>query len=99
MIHSLVFSVWTSTLSLKDLEAESVSEEDANQESEPNTESQKTKLWNGSEENTMVLSITDSCSLFKYSYFKQIIKKKKLLFLYKNIININVTILNKVFHL
>jgi hypothetical protein len=36
-----------------------VLEEDANQELELNTESQKIKLWNGSEENMMVLSITE----------------------------------------
>jgi hypothetical protein len=67
MIHLPVFSVWTFTLSLKDLEAELVLEEDANQELEPNTESQKIKPWNGSEENMMVPSITDSSNLFKYS--------------------------------
>ena len=51
MIHSPVFSVWTSTLSLKDPEAELVLEEDANQELVLNTEFQKMKPWNGSEEN------------------------------------------------
>ena len=59
MIHSLVFSVWTSTLFLKDQEVELVLEEDVNQELELNTESPKMKLWNGSEENMMVQSITD----------------------------------------
>ena len=59
MIHSPVFSVWTSTLSLKDPEAELALEEDANQELVLNTEFQKMKPWNGSEENTMVPSITD----------------------------------------
>jgi len=74
MIHSLVFSAWTSTWFSKDQEAESVSEEDANPESEPNTESQRIKPCNGSEENTMVPSTTDSSSLFKlyrfFSFFK-----------------------------
>jgi hypothetical protein len=65
MIHLPVFSVWTFMSSSKGQEAELDSEEDVNQESEPNTESQKIKLWNGSEENMMVLSITDHCNLFK----------------------------------
>jgi hypothetical protein len=65
MIHLPVFSVWTSTSSLKDQEAELVFEEDVNQELELNTEFPKMKLWNGSEENMMVLSITDYCNLFK----------------------------------
>ena len=59
MIHSPVFSVWTSTSSLRDQEAELASEEDANQESEPSIESQRKKLWNGSEENMMVPFTTD----------------------------------------
>lgn len=59
MIHSPVFSVWTFTLSLKDQEAELVSEEDANPELEPSTEFQKMTPWNGSEENMMVLFTTD----------------------------------------
>jgi type II secretory pathway component HofQ len=54
MIHLPVFSVWTSTSSLKDQEAELVSEEDVNRELERNTESQKIKLCNGLEENMMV---------------------------------------------
>jgi hypothetical protein len=52
-------------LSLKDQEAELALEEDANRELELNTESQKIKLWNGSEENMMVPSITDRRYLFK----------------------------------
>ena len=60
MIHLPVFSVWTSTSSLKDQEAELVLEEDANQKLELNTESPKMKPWNGSEENMMVLSTTDN---------------------------------------
>ncbi len=60
MIHSLVFSVWTFTLFLKDQEAELVLEEDVNQELVLNIEFLKIKLWNGSEENMMELSITDS---------------------------------------
>jgi hypothetical protein len=67
MIHLPVFSVWTSTLSLKDPEAELVLEEDVNQELELNTESPKMKLWNGSEENMMEPSITDKIYLFKQS--------------------------------
>ena len=72
MIQLLVFSVWTFTLSLKDLEAELVLEEDANQELELNIESLKIKLWNGSEENMMELFITDSCSYYLnfYNFFK-----------------------------
>jgi len=65
MIHLPVFSVWTFTSSSKDQEAESVSEEDANPELEPSTESQRTTPWNGSEENTTVPSITDQFILFK----------------------------------
>ena len=42
MIHLPVFSVWTSTSSLKDQEAELVSEDDAKAESVLSTESQKT---------------------------------------------------------
>ncbi len=60
MIHSLVFLVWTFTLFLKDQEAELVLEEDVNQELVLNIEFLKIKLWNGSEENMMELSITDS---------------------------------------
>jgi hypothetical protein len=71
MIHSPVFSVWTSTSSLKDPEAGLVLEEDVNQELELNTESPKMKLWNGSEENMMVPSTTDSIttrSLHRHTY-------------------------------
>ena len=68
MIHSLVFSVWTSMLFLKDQEVELVLEEDANQELVLNTESPKTKLWNGSEENMMVPFIIDSIRSFTYTY-------------------------------
>ncbi len=60
MIHSPVFSVWTSTSSSRDPEAESASEEDASQELEPSTESQRKNQWNGSEENTTVPYTTDS---------------------------------------
>ena len=88
MIHSPVFSVWTSTLFLKDLEAELVLEEDANQESEPNTESQKIKLWNGSEENMMVLSTTDICYLFKTYLFHSYFLDYQI-FLYKLYQNLN----------
>ncbi len=56
-------------LSLKDPEAELVLEEDVNQESELSTESQKIKLWNGSEENMMALSTTDSCSYYLNFYY------------------------------
>ncbi len=59
MIHSLVFSVWISTLSLSALEAELVLEKDANPQLEPSTEFQKKMPFNGSRENTMVLSTTD----------------------------------------
>ena len=62
MIHSPVFSVWTFTSFLKDQEAELVSEEDANQESEPSTEFQRMKPWNGSEEN-MTVPFTTDCNL------------------------------------
>jgi hypothetical protein len=60
MIHSPVFSVWTFTLSLKDQEAELVSEEDANPELEPSTEFPRMTQWNGSDANTMVPFTTDS---------------------------------------
>ena len=60
MIPSPVFSVWISTSFSREQAAELVSEEDANPPSEQNTESPKTKLWNGSEENSMELSTTDS---------------------------------------
>ena len=59
MIPSLVFSVWISTLSLSALEAELVLEEDANPQLEPSTEFQRKMPFNGSRENTMVLSTTD----------------------------------------
>jgi hypothetical protein len=59
MIPSLVFSVWISTLSLSALEAELVLEEDANPQLEPSTEFQRKMQFNGSRENTMVLSTTD----------------------------------------
>ena len=59
MIHLPVFSVWTFTLFLKDQEAELVLEEDVNPELELNTEFQKKKLWNGSEENMMEPFTTD----------------------------------------
>jgi len=54
MTHSPVFSVWTSTSSLKDPEAESALEEDVNPESVPSTEFRKIKQCNGLEENTTV---------------------------------------------
>ena len=60
MIPLPVFSVWISTSFSREQAAELVSEEDANPPSEQNTESPKTKLWNGSEENSMELSTTDS---------------------------------------
>lgn len=59
MIPSLVFSVWTFTLSSRDPEAESVSEEDAKLLLDINTKFPRMKLWNGSRENTMVPSTTD----------------------------------------
>ena len=65
MIHSLVFSVWISTLSLKDQEVELGLEEDVKAESEPNIESANNKLCNGSRRNTMELSITDLYRIFK----------------------------------
>lgn len=64
MTHSQVFSVWTSMLSLRDQEAELVLEEDAKAESVQNTESQRMKLWNGSEENMMELSTTDKLKYY-----------------------------------
>ena len=59
MTPSPVSSVWTSTLSLSDQEAELVSEEDAKAESELNTELARKTLWNGSRRNMMELSTTD----------------------------------------
>ena len=59
MTPSLVFSVWTSTSSSSVPEAESVSEEDAKLPLVPSTKSPRTKPWNGSRENTTVLSTTD----------------------------------------
>jgi hypothetical protein len=53
MIHSLVFSVWISILSLKDQEAELALEEDAKAELVLNTELANKKLWNGSRRNMM----------------------------------------------
>ena len=67
MTLTLVFSVWTSTLSSKDQETESALEEDANQESELNTESTKKRPCNGSDVNTMVPSTTD-----KFTYLNNI---------------------------
>jgi hypothetical protein len=46
-------------LSLSALEAELVLEKDANPQLEPSTEFQKKMPFNGSRENTMVLSTTD----------------------------------------
>lgn len=59
MIHILVFSVWTSTSSSRDQEAELVLEEGANPESGLNTESTKRMPWNGSGENMTVPFTTD----------------------------------------
>ena len=59
MTPSLVFSAWISTLFWRDLEAESLSVEDARAKLEPSTESPKRTLCNGSRENTTVPSITD----------------------------------------
>jgi hypothetical protein len=59
MIHSLVFSVWISMLSLKDQEAELALEEDAKAQSVLNTELVNKKLWNGSKRNMMVLFTID----------------------------------------
>ena len=67
MILTPVSSVWTSTSSSKDQETELVLEEDANQESELNTESTKKRPWNGSDVNTMVPSTTD-----KFTYLNNI---------------------------
>jgi len=65
MTHSQVFSVWTSTWSSRDQEAEWGSEDDANPELEPSTEFPRMRPCNGSEENTTVPSTTD-----KYTYLK-----------------------------
>ena len=59
MIHSLVFSVWISILSLKDQEAELALEEDAKAELVLNTELANKKLWNGSRRNMMELFTID----------------------------------------
>jgi hypothetical protein len=59
MIHSLVFSVWTSTLFSKDQEAELVLEEDVKAKLELSTELANNKLWNGSRRNMTVLFTTD----------------------------------------
>ena len=69
MIHSLVFSVWTSTSFSKELVAELDSEEDANQLLVPNIESPKMKLWNGSEESSTVPSTTDYLSYLIFHQF------------------------------
>ncbi len=66
MIHSPVFSVWTSTSFLKDQEAESVSEEDVNPELEPSIEFRRKMPWNGSEESMMVPSTTDSFTYLNF---------------------------------
>ena len=65
MIHLPVFLVWTFTSFLKEPAAELDSEEDVNLPLELNTESPKMKPWNGSEENSMELSIID-----KFLYLK-----------------------------
>jgi hypothetical protein len=69
MIHSLVFSVWISILSLKDQEAELALEEDAKAELVLNTELANKKLWNGSRRNMMepftIDQIFNIQSLFK----------------------------------
>ena len=65
MIPLLVFSVWTFTSFSKEPAVELDSEEDVNLPLEPNTESPKMKPWNGSEENSMELSIID-----KFTYLK-----------------------------
>ena len=59
MILSPVSSVWTSTLSSKDQEAELALEEDAKAELVLNTELAKKMLWNGSKRNTTELFIID----------------------------------------
>jgi len=59
MIHSPVFSVWTSTSFSKDQEAELASEEDAKALLELSTELAKRMRWNGSKRNMMEPSITD----------------------------------------
>jgi len=75
MIHLLVFLVWISTSFSKDQEAELVSEEDVNPELELNTESQRIKPWNGSEENMMVPYTTDCSFQFKlYKIFSILIR-------------------------
>jgi len=59
MTPSLVFSVWTSTSSSRDPEAESVSEEDAKVESELSIKLARKMLCNGSKRNTTVQFIID----------------------------------------
>lgn len=63
MIPSPVFSVWTFMSYLKDQEAESVLEEDAKAQLEPNTESANNRQWNGSRKNTTVPYIIDLYNL------------------------------------
>lgn len=59
MIPSLVSSVWTFTLFLRDQEAESVSEEDAKALLVPSIELVNKTPWNGSKRNMMVQFIID----------------------------------------
>ena len=72
MTHLPVSSEWTFTSSLKDPEAESVWEEDAKPESEPNTESPKKRPWSGSRENTTVPFTTEWWSLSYLNYHQSI---------------------------
>lgn len=65
MILSLVSSVWTFMLSLKDQEAELPLEEDAKAESELNIELANKTLCNGLKRNMMEPSTIDLCKIFK----------------------------------
>lgn len=66
MIHLLVFSVWISTLSSKDPEAELVLEEDVKAKLGLNIELANKKPCNGSKRNTTELSITELYRIFKH---------------------------------
>ena len=56
-------------LFLKDQEVELVSEEDVKAESEPNIESAKNKLWNGSRRNMMEQSTIDYLKTYLISVY------------------------------
>ena len=80
MTHSPVFSVWTSTLSLKGQEAESAFADAAKAELEPSIKSPRRRPWNGSRKNTMVQFTTDMSLALRYKYYFHIYSIKNSIF-------------------